>query len=82
MLATPDDRDRPTLDVTEFAQVEGGASAIAVDAGRNSIYPALLALVETGHVQAETATAPACTRSAGKANASPRRSARAPSGHR
>jgi streptogramin lyase len=30
--------DRLTLDVTEFAQVEGRASAIAVDVGRNSIW--------------------------------------------
>jgi class 3 adenylate cyclase/streptogramin lyase len=30
--------DRLTLDVTEFAQVEGGASAIAVDVGRDSIW--------------------------------------------
>ena len=30
--------DRLTLEVTEFAQVEGGASAIAVDVGRNSIW--------------------------------------------
>ena len=30
--------DRLTREVTEFAQVEGGASAIAVDAGRHSIW--------------------------------------------
>jgi hypothetical protein len=30
--------DRLTLEVTEFAQVDGGASAIAVDVGRNSIW--------------------------------------------
>lgn len=30
--------DRLTLEVTEFAQVEGGASAIAVDVERNSIW--------------------------------------------
>jgi hypothetical protein len=30
--------DRLTLDVTELAQVEGGASAIAVDVGRDSIW--------------------------------------------
>jgi len=30
--------DRLTLDVTEFAQVGGGASAIAVDVGRDSIW--------------------------------------------
>jgi class 3 adenylate cyclase len=30
--------DRLTLDVTEFAQVEGGASAIVVDVGRDSIW--------------------------------------------
>jgi hypothetical protein len=30
--------DALTLDITEFAHVDGGASAIAVDVGRNSIW--------------------------------------------